>query len=100
MPIYEYLCTSCGREFEEWQKFSDPAVDRCSECGGRAKRLISQSSFVLKGSGWYVTDYGKSTSCSCKSHDKPEKSASTSESSSSSSTPSCSSSSSSSSTDS
>jgi len=79
MPIYEYRCTCCGREFEEWQKFSDPAVDHCSECGGPAKRLISQSTFVLKGSGWYVTDYGKSTSCSSKASEKPEKASSASD---------------------
>lgn len=61
MPIYEYLCENCGREFEEWQKFSDPPVEECT-CGGRARRLISQSSFVLKGTGWYVTDYGRKDS--------------------------------------
>ncbi|MBM3301538.1 MAG: zinc ribbon domain-containing protein [Deltaproteobacteria bacterium] len=62
MPIYEYRCESCGKEFEEWQKFSDPPVDRCGDCGGKARRLISQSTFVLKGTGWYVTDYGRSGS--------------------------------------
>jgi putative FmdB family regulatory protein len=61
MPIYEYLCETCGREFEEWQRFSDAPVERCS-CGGRARRLISQSSFILKGTGWYVTDYGRKDS--------------------------------------
>ncbi|MGB6063748.1 MAG: zinc ribbon domain-containing protein [Desulfomonilaceae bacterium] len=64
MPIYEYRCQSCGREFEEWQKFSDPPVDKCSACGGKTCRLISQSTFVLKGTGWYVTDYGRKDSCS------------------------------------
>lgn len=59
MPIYEYRCDNCGKVFEEWQKFSDPPVDRCSDCGGNAHRLISQTSFVLKGSGWYVTDYAR-----------------------------------------
>lgn len=59
MPIYEYLCESCGKEFEEWQKFSDPVVDSCPDCGGHSHRLISQSTFHLKGTGWYVTDYGK-----------------------------------------
>lgn len=59
MPIYEYRCESCGKEFEEWQKFSDAPVDKCHECGGKARRLISMSTFVLKGTGWYVTDYGK-----------------------------------------
>lgn len=59
MPIYEYQCEKCGKEFEEWQKFSDPAVDTCPKCGGKSHRLISQSTFVLKGSGWYVTDYAR-----------------------------------------
>ncbi len=59
MPIYEYRCSKCGKEFEEWQKFSDPPVDACPACGGKASRLISHSSFVLKGTGWYVTDYGR-----------------------------------------
>ncbi len=62
MPIYEYRCNTCGKEFEEWQKFSDPPVDSCPECGGKASRLISHSSFVLKGTGWYVTDYGRKDS--------------------------------------
>jgi putative FmdB family regulatory protein len=63
MPIYEYQCNRCGNEFEEWQKFSDPVIDKCPSCGGKASRLISQSSFILKGSGWYVTDYGRGSSC-------------------------------------
>jgi putative FmdB family regulatory protein len=66
MPIYEYRCEKCGKEFEEWQKFSDPAIDVCRDCGGKATRLISQSSFVLKGTGWYVTDYGRGSSCTGK----------------------------------
>ena len=64
MPIYEYRCDICGNEFEKCQKFSDPVVDKCSTCGGKAQRLISQSTFVLKGSGWYVTDYGRKDSSS------------------------------------
>jgi len=62
MPIYEYRCQKCGKEFEEWQKFSDPPVDACPDCGGSASRLISHSTFVLKGTGWYVTDYGRKDS--------------------------------------
>jgi len=57
MPIYEYHCDACGKEFEEMQKFSDAPIDKCPLCGGHAHRLISHSSFVLKGTGWYVTDY-------------------------------------------
>ncbi len=72
MPIYEYRCENCGREFEEWQKFSDAPVEKCQECGGKTHRLISQSTFVLKGSGWYATDYGKGSSC-CSSRKTPEK---------------------------
>jgi len=57
MPIYEYRCRNCGHEFEQWQKITDPPTDRCGKCGGPACRLISHSSFVLKGTGWYATDY-------------------------------------------
>jgi putative FmdB family regulatory protein len=73
MPIYEYCCQNCGKEFEEWQRLSDPPVDKCRECGGKAKRLISNSTFVLKGTGWYVTDYGrKDGSSSCAPPQKKE----------------------------
>ncbi|MFN8005767.1 MAG: FmdB family zinc ribbon protein [Terriglobia bacterium] len=62
MPIYEYVCAKCGRQFEIIQKFSDSPLKTCSECKGKLSKLISQSSFQLKGGGWYVTDYaGKST---------------------------------------
>jgi putative FmdB family regulatory protein len=59
MPIYEYRCTKCHHEFEAMQKFSDEPLSTCPDCGGRAKRLISRSSFQLKGSGWYLTDYAR-----------------------------------------
>ncbi len=59
MPIYEYHCDACGNEFEEMQKFSDAPIDKCPCCGGDSHRLISHSTFVLKGTGWYVTDYAK-----------------------------------------
>ena len=70
MPIYEYRCEKCGNEFEEWQKFSDPAVDKCPKCGGKSDRLISDSTFVLKGSGWYLTDYARKDKNSTKSETK------------------------------
>ena len=57
MPIYEYECTKCGELIESWQKFSDPPLTECKACHGSLKRLISQSTFHLKGTGWYVTDY-------------------------------------------
>jgi len=60
MPIYEYVCNACGHEFEEWQKITDVPVQKCPSCGKRkVERLVSLSAFHLKGSGWYVTDYGK-----------------------------------------
>lgn len=58
MPIYEYKCKKCGKEYELFQKISDPAVKTCKFCRGPVAKLISLSSFHLKGSGWYVTDYG------------------------------------------
>jgi putative FmdB family regulatory protein len=57
MPIYEYQCESCGRQFEVMQRITEPLIAGCEKCGGRVRRLISQTSFVLKGTGWYTTDY-------------------------------------------
>ena len=57
MPIYEYECTKCGKLEEVYQKFSDKPLSKCRQCSGKLHKLISQSSFHLKGTGWYVTDY-------------------------------------------
>jgi putative FmdB family regulatory protein len=57
MPIYEYQCRSCQSVFEEWQSGFEERDMVCPECGEPATRLISHTSFQLKGSGWYVTDY-------------------------------------------
>lgn len=57
MPIYEYGCTKCGKKLEIMQKFSDAPKTVCPECAGELKKLISNTSFVLKGTGWYATDY-------------------------------------------
>ena len=58
MPIYEYQCAACSKVTEMLQKFSDPAPSKCEACGGGPlQKLISQSSFVLNGTGWYVTDF-------------------------------------------
>jgi len=62
MPIYEYACEKCGAVEEVLQKFSDKPLATCNNCQGRMHKLISQSSFHLKGSGWYVTDYAKKSS--------------------------------------
>ena len=57
MPIYEYQCENCSRRFEVMQRMTEPLLATCEKCGGHVRRLISQTSFVLKGGGWYVTDY-------------------------------------------
>ena len=68
MPIYEYLCKSCGYEFEEVQKFSDPSLEECPDCGkNNAERQVSMSSFHLKGGGWYKDGYSSNNSDSEKS---------------------------------
>ncbi|MFH1146686.1 MAG: FmdB family zinc ribbon protein [Pseudomonadota bacterium] len=65
MPVYEYQCQQCSRITESWQKISDAPLTECPHCSGGLKKLISCSSFHLKGSGWYVTDYaGKNFSAS------------------------------------
>jgi len=59
MPIYEYQCKKCHHRFERIQKFSDPHVKRCPECGGAVGLVLSAPAVQFKGSGWYVTDYAK-----------------------------------------
>ena len=59
MPIYEYVCKKCGNGFELMQKISDPPAKKCPSCGGGVEKKLSLSSFQLKGSGWYATDYAK-----------------------------------------
>lgn len=59
MPIYEYGCKACGNIFEEWHQHADDIQEEpCPKCKHAAHRLISNTSFVLKGGGWYVTEYG------------------------------------------
>ncbi|MCP5244699.1 MAG: zinc ribbon domain-containing protein [Burkholderiales bacterium] len=69
MPIYEYLCNSCGTKKEHMQKMSDAPIQVCPECGSKAyAKQISAAGFQLKGSGWYVTDFkNKPTQPSAKS---------------------------------
>lgn len=61
MPIYEYSCSKCG-EFEVTQRITANPLRRCPSCKGKVKKLISNTSFQLKGSGWYATDYAKKAS--------------------------------------
>jgi putative FmdB family regulatory protein len=70
MPIYEYRCLDCGHQFELMQKFSDPPAETCTSCAGTVQKLISRSAFHLKGSGWYVTDYGRNGSANGKAAGK------------------------------
>ncbi len=57
MPTYEYECSTCHRVFEVRQRISEPALETCDACGGPVRRLLSPAPFILKGGGWYVTDY-------------------------------------------
>lgn len=59
MPIYEYNCKRCGKNFEVRQKFVDEPLKVHETCGGEVQRLISVPSLRFKGTGWYVTDYGR-----------------------------------------
>ena len=58
MPIYEYHCSKCG-DFETMQKISDKPLTSCPTCRRKVTKLISSTSFHLKGSGWYITDYAR-----------------------------------------
>jgi putative FmdB family regulatory protein len=57
VPTYEYECLKCGRVFEEKQRISAAPLTTCEKCGGAVRRLLSAAPFILKGEGWYVTDY-------------------------------------------
>src|SRR6266404_3219434 len=59
MPLYEYQCDACGREFELIRKFSDPPLEKCPHCGGTVRKLFSSPAIQFKGSGFYITDYPK-----------------------------------------
>ena len=67
MPLYDYQCKKCGHRFERIQKFSDPELKECPECGGEIERLLSAPAVQFKGSGWYVTDYAKKSESSASS---------------------------------
>lgn len=62
MPVYEYECTKCGNIVEVFQRMNDKPLTKCDQCKGKVKKLISQSTFHLKGTGWYVTDYASKSS--------------------------------------
>ncbi len=56
MPTYEYVCTSCGNQFDAVQSFSDPPLDKCQICGGTLRRVFHPAGILFKGSGFYSTD--------------------------------------------
>jgi len=72
MPIYEYACDSCGHRFELMQKMGETGVQKCEKCAKKtAKRAVSQTSFMLKGTGWYATDYAGKKAHSAGSDSSP-----------------------------
>ncbi len=97
MPIYEYNCDKCGT-FEVMQRITESPLKKCPKCKSKVERILSRSSFILKGSGWYATDYANKGSSTASSASSETNGSSQSKSSESSSTSSSSSSSSSSST--
>jgi putative FmdB family regulatory protein len=85
MPIYEYVCEKCGSHMEAIQKVGDAPLKRCRKCRGKLEKILSRTSFQLKGSGWYVTDYSRNsatktddsatkTDKAAKASEKPDKS--------------------------
>jgi putative FmdB family regulatory protein len=58
MPIHEYQCRKCEEVVERIEGMHDAPMKKCPSCGGRVDQMISSSAFVLKGTGWYATDYG------------------------------------------
>ncbi len=76
MPLYEYHCSKCEKNFEVIQKFSDDPLKEHEGCGGHVERVISAPAFQLKGSGWYITDYARAGSKEGKPESKSDASAS------------------------
>src|ERR1700741_963633 len=77
MPTYEYECPRCPRVFEVKQRITEPALETCERCGGPIHRLLAAAPFILKGGGWYVTDYpseSRKKALSNESGDKPSSS--------------------------
>ena len=66
MPIYEYACEKCDKQMEVIQKITEAPLTVCPDCKGRLKKMISNTSFVLKGTGWYVTDYASNKNTAAK----------------------------------
>src|SRR3989442_11275010 len=71
VPTYEYQCEKCQRVFEIRQRITEPALTICEVCGGHVKRLLSPAPFILKGEGWYVTDYPSESRKKAREAEKP-----------------------------
>jgi putative FmdB family regulatory protein len=76
VPIYEYQCSDCGKCFERMQKITEEPLSSCPFCSGMVKKLVSNCSFQLKGTGWYVTDYGKKDGANGKKKERKRESSS------------------------
>ncbi len=61
MPLYEYACKKCGKHVDKIEKVDGPHLKKCPTCGGSVERMASAPAIQFKGSGWYVTDYGRSS---------------------------------------
>jgi putative FmdB family regulatory protein len=70
VPIYEYKCADCGKHFEHIQKITEEHLSVCPFCSGKVQKLVSNCSFHLKGTRWYVTDYAKKESVNGKKKEK------------------------------
>ncbi|MDD4357492.1 MAG: zinc ribbon domain-containing protein [Smithellaceae bacterium] len=75
MPIYEYRCKKCGKQFEAFQGITEPDLKTCKFCKGKVQKMMSLSSFTLKGTGWYATDYAGKKTNTAKTAKKEETSA-------------------------
>jgi putative FmdB family regulatory protein len=73
MPVYEYQCSACSRDFEYQQRMSDPDKTTCEVCGGSLERLISRTAFALKGGGWYKDLYASPKPAEAKANAAPAK---------------------------
>lgn len=71
MPTYEYQCDACHRQFEIRQRISEDPLTVCDVCGGHVRRLLSAAPFILKGAGWYVTDYPSASRKKAMEAEKP-----------------------------
>lgn len=80
VPTYEYECPKCPRVFEVKQRISEPALTTCDVCGGPIHRLLAAAPFILKGGGWYVTDYPSESRKKALNSESSSKSSSTTES--------------------